>query len=294
MKIGFIGFGEAAYCISSGLRRDKIGCDICAYDKMMNHEEMGSIIRSRAKEAEVELLGTPKEVVSQGDVIIAAVPSSYTLDACKSVADDLKPGQVYADISASTPDTKKKIWELLKSRNVLFADAAVLGSVPQEKNKVPIAASGNGAKAFFDALSPLGMRISVINERAGDASAIKLIRSIFTKGMAAVMIEATWAAMRYGVTEEVTKSIVESMDGIPFEEHLTRMIVGTAIHAKRRTGEVKGSVELCEEAGLPHNISDGTVLWHERISEYNLGAKYSANRPKGWREVIADFNSIKA
>ena len=294
MKIGFIGFGEAAYYISIGLREEETACGICAYDTMMNHGEMGPFVRSRAKEANVELLDAPKEVVSQGDVIIAAVPPNYTLDACKSVADYLKPGQIYADVSASTPNTKKKIWDILEHKGILFADAAMLGSLPLDKHKVPISVSGSGAQAFFEALSPMGMQITVINERAGDASAIKLIRSIFMKGIAALMVETTQAGMHYGVAEQVVASIGKSLDGIPFEEHFTFQIVGSAIHAKRRGSEVAGSVEMCGEAGVPHDLSDGTVLCFKRLSEYNLGVKYSANRPKNWREVISDINSIKA
>ena len=294
MKIGFIGFGEAAYCISLGLRQEKAPCDIFAYDTMMDNGEMGPIIRSRAKEANVELLDTPQKVVSKGNVIIAAVPSSYTIDVCKSAASCLKPGQIYADISSSTPDTKKKVWELLKHKDVLFADAAVLGSIPQDKHKVPITASGNGAQAFLEALSPMGMKITVTGERVGDASAIKLVRSIFMKGIAALMAETTQAAIRCDVAEQVVASIGKSMDGISFEEHLTRLIVGTAIHAKRRGAELVGSVEMCEEAGVPHDISDSAIIWHERLAAYNLGPKYSANRPKSWRDVISHINSVKA
>lgn len=293
MKIGFIGLGEAAYCMSAGLRQEKAPCDIYAYDNMANNGELGQIINSRAKEAEVKLLGTAKELVSSVDLVISAVPSNYSLEVTKSVVSDLKPGKVYADVSASTPAAKKKAWDILKNTGVLFADAAMLGSLPQDKHKVPITVSGNGAQAFFDALSPLGMKITIAGERAGDASAIKLIRSIFMKGMASLMIETAQAAMRCDVTEQVAASIGKSMDGISFEEHLTRMIVGTTIHAKRRGAEMKGSVEMCQEVGLPHNITDGTIAWHERVEKYNLAAKYSTDRPKSWREVILDFDSMK-
>ena len=293
MKIGFIGFGEASYFMSLGLREEKAACDIYAYDKMMAHTEMGSVIKSRAKEAGVELLSTAKEVISKADVVIASVQSKHTLEVCKSVVDDLKPGQIYADVSASTAKTKEKVWELLKDKKILFADAAMMGPLPLNKHKVPISASGNGAQAFYDAMTPFGMDITIESDRAGDASAMKLIRSIFMKGLGALMMETTQAAMRCDLEEQVVASIGKTIDGIPFEETLSRMAVGIAVHGKRRADEVRGSVEMCEELGIPSDMSKSAILWHERMAAYNLGPKYSANRPKSWREVVADIISLE-
>lgn len=289
LKFGFIGFGEAAYCICLGLKETGFTGGVCAFDPMVDDPQMGPVIQTRAQAAGVTLLKTDETVIKGSEIVVACVPSGYTLAVCKSAAKHLAPGQLYADVSASTPATKRAVWAELQQTGALFVDAAMLGSLPQDKHKVPITASGNGAQAFYDAVTPLGMRVTLAGEQAGDASAIKLVRSIFMKGMAALMLETTQAAKQYGVEEAVAASLGKSMDGIPFEDHLTRMLVGTAIHASRRASEVKGSIALCEEANVPSLMSAATVAWHERVAACQLGPQYSKARPESWRDVISDI-----
>ncbi|MDR1931786.1 MAG: NAD(P)-binding domain-containing protein [Spirochaetales bacterium] len=100
MKIGFIGFGEAAFHISSGLGQEGLR-GIIAYDAMINDQIMGKQIQSRAAAAAVTLIGSAKEVVSRVDVLFAAVPSSFTLDVCKEVLGSIRAGQLYIDGSAN-------------------------------------------------------------------------------------------------------------------------------------------------------------------------------------------------
>ncbi len=270
MKIGFIGFGEAAYCISMGLHEQNVACRIFAYDAMESDQVKGDAIKTRAEESGVTLLRTSGEVAQNADVVIASVPSSYTMDVCKEVLSDLKEGQIYADVSASTPAVKEQIWSLLEPKGVLFVDAAMLGSLPQDQHRVPITASGNGAQAFLDRMTPLGMRVTLAGNKAGAASAIKLVRSVFMKGIAACMFEMLQGADAYGVCDEVVASMSKSLDGIPFTEHLKRLVTGTSIHAVRRGAELKGSVKMLKECGLDAAMSDAAMRKHALIGEYRF------------------------
>ena len=54
------------------------------------------------------------------------------------------------------------------------------------------------AEAFAAALRPLGMPVEVVSDRAGDAAEMKLLRSVFMKGLAASAIESLDAAGAQG------------------------------------------------------------------------------------------------
>lgn len=289
MKIGFIGFGEAAFNISYGLLGEGIS-GILAYDAMQDDAVMGKLVRSRALEAKVTLVGSANDIATEADLIFAAVPSTFTLDVCREIKKILRPGQIYADVSASTPNAKCQIWEILKDTGILFVDAAMMGSLPQDKHKVPITASGNGAARFKELMATYNMKITLAGEKAGDASAIKLVRSIYMKGIAALMIETLQAAEAYGVEEEVVSSISKSMDNIPFTNHLDRLVTSTAIHCRRRADELKGSIAMLKEAGLDDDMAKAAKLRHEKLEPYNFAARYVDNHPKGWKEII---NTIK-
>ena len=285
MKIGFIGYGEAAFNISLGLGREGIA-GIRATDAMMNHEVMGKQVHSRAQEAGVTLVGTNKEIAQWADIVFAAVPSSFTMDVCNDVKECLRPGQLYVDVSASTPATKEAIWEAIKDTGVLFADAAMLGSLPKDKHQVPITASGNGAEKFHELMTPYGMKITLAGEKAGAASAIKLVRSIFMKGIASLMIEMLQAGDAYGVADEVVASVGKSMDGIPFTSHLDRLVTGSALHCTRRAAEMKGSIAMLEEAKLSSEMTVATKHRLEDLEPYEFAKRYVGSKPAGWQEII--------
>lgn len=285
MNIGFIGYGEAAFNISFGLGKEGLK-GIRATDALMDHEVMGKQVHSRAEQANVELVSSSCEIARWADVLFAAVPSSFTMDVCQEIKGQLRPGQLYVDVSASTPATKEAIWNEIKETGVLFVDAAMLGSLPKDKHQVPITASGNGAVKFQEVMTPYGMKITLAGEKAGAASAIKLVRSIYMKGTAALMISMLQAADAYGVSEEVVASVSKSMDNIPFTSHLDRLVTGTALHCTRRAAELKGSVAMQEEAGLSPEMTMAAKHAHEALEEYEFAKRYVDSKPSGWKEII--------
>ncbi len=285
MNTGFIGYGEAAFNISLGLGQEGLS-GIRATDAMMDHPVMGVQVRDRAGQAGVALVSSAAEVAQWADVLFAAVPSSFTLDVCREVKDCLRPGQLYIDVSASTPATKEAIWDLIGGTGVLFVDAAMLGSLPKDKHRVPITASGNGASKFREVMAPHGMEITLAGEKAGAASAIKLVRSIFMKGIASLMIEMLQAADAYGVSDEVVSSISKSMDGIPFTSHLDRLVTGSALHCTRRAAELKGSIAMLSEAELSPEMTTAAKHRLEALEPYEFAKKYVEKKPGGWQEII--------
>ncbi len=146
MRIGFVGFGEAAYCISSGLNKEGIKNTI-AYDAMMNNPTMGRLVKSRAEEAGVALMEDSRTVVEACDLLFVAVPSSYSLDVAREVKNYLKENQLYIDVSASTPAVKQKIWDVIKDKKVMFT-IRYARVASQDKHTVPITASVNERDRF--------------------------------------------------------------------------------------------------------------------------------------------------
>lgn len=285
MNLGFIGFGEAAFNISAGLREEGFG-GIVAFDALCDQEPMGEMIRRRAAEAGVELLPTAAQVAAQVDILILSVPSSLTLAACQSFLGALRKGQIYADVGASTPEVKKQEWALVQDAGVLFADSAMLGSLPLSRHQVPIVASGNGAAAFREAMTPFGMKIEVVGDKPGEASAIKLVRSIYMKGMAALLFEMLEAAAAHGVADQVVASVGASLDGIPFGNHVDRLVTGTAIHAHRRAAELDGSIQMLEEAGLCSVMTAASRQRHAMLEPFGFAERFVAKKPGGWKEIL--------
>ena len=64
VKIGFIGFGEAAFNIANGLQQEGLG-GIIAYDKFWNALPNSELINRRAKESGVVLVPNLEELVKE-------------------------------------------------------------------------------------------------------------------------------------------------------------------------------------------------------------------------------------
>jgi 3-hydroxyisobutyrate dehydrogenase-like beta-hydroxyacid dehydrogenase len=285
MGIGFIGFGEAAYEMAKGLKAEGFE-KIAAYDPMMNHPTFSALVKERAKQAEVELFNSPEEVLKQFDVVIVSVPANQAKQVSESLEPHLRSGMIYVDVSASTPTTKKNIWSTIQSKGTYFVDAAMLGALTVYQHKVPMLVSGSGADRFIELMTPYGMNIEKTSDNPGDASAVKLTRSIFMKGIAALLIETLEAAHTLEIEDLIINSIKDSMGNENFDKVINQLVTGTAIHSARRSKEVEGSIEMLELLGINSFMSVAIRDKLSFVSDLNLKEQFQGKRPEHWIDVI--------
>ncbi|WP_209125067.1 NAD(P)-dependent oxidoreductase [Alkalihalobacillus sp. BA299] len=285
MKLGFIGFGEASYEMSMGLKEEGLK-NIVAFDPLCNDAKFGGLIQERANKASVVLKNEPEKVVSEVDVLIVAVPADKALPVSQSLMPNLKEDCIYIDVSASTPDVKKEISQYASEKGITFVDVAMMGPLPVYKHQVPILASGDGTDKFIELMSDYNMNISKVSNNAGEASAVKLIRSIFMKGLPSLLFEMLEAARKFNVEDLVVKSIGETMDSKTFEETMNRLVTGTSIHALRRSVELQGAIKMLEAAKVDNLMSKGACEKLRKIGEFNFKEKFAGKTPSSWTRVI--------
>ncbi|ERN51295.1 NAD(P)-binding domain-containing protein [Alkalihalophilus marmarensis] len=291
MKVGFVGYGEAGFELSKGLKKEGIK-EIIVYDKIINNPEKKEVLISKAKEADVFIVNDPKEVMKAVNIIFVAVPAQYSLVACRELETEIDSNTVYVDVAASSPQTKLNIESIVKERNGHYVDAAMLGPLTVHQHKVPIVASGNGTKIFIELMTPFGMAIQYISEKAGDASSIKLLRSIYMKGTAALLVEVLEAAKYLKLEEQVIHSLKETMEESSFERLLNQLITGTSIHAARRAHELEGSLDILRTYNLRSEMTNATKMKLEYISHLNLKQEWNDRRPKEWQTVIEKILTV--
>jgi 3-hydroxyisobutyrate dehydrogenase-like beta-hydroxyacid dehydrogenase len=289
VNIGFIGFGEAAYELTMGLKEEGLSKNY-VYDVLFDPENKDNVLTKRIQSATVIVCQNEKELIEKVDVVFVAVPADYTLAVAKNVAQYLRPGLIYADVSAASPNVKIKVAELVKEKETSFVDVAMMGPLPVYKHKVPILGSGSGIDVFQNIFNQYGMNIKKVSDEAGDASSVKLIRSIFMKGLAGLFIEMLEISHKNNVQNYVIDSISETMDSKEFSYTLNRMVTGTAIHALRRSKELEGSIELLEESNTDSTMSVATKKKLNQIANLNLKEFFDGKTPQNWIEVIEALN----
>ncbi|HKY24409.1 MAG TPA: DUF1932 domain-containing protein, partial [Gaiella sp.] len=123
-------------------------------------------------------------------------------------------------------------------------------------------ASGAGAERFAELVRPLGMPVEVVGGEPGDAAGLKLLRSVFMKGMAAAALESMDAARRRGADEWLRREIAEVIG----EPLLDRLLSGSVTHAARRREEMEAAAAYLEELGVEPRVSRAAAGWLERLA----------------------------
>jgi 3-hydroxyisobutyrate dehydrogenase-like beta-hydroxyacid dehydrogenase len=291
VKLGFIGFGEAAFNIAKGLKGE--GMDgIIAYDKFWKDAPGSELICQRATEAQVRLVPTHQELVEKSEMVVSAVSADMAVSLAKTSRPSLKPGQMYVDINATSPMTKEEIDKII-SPVALFVDCAVMGPVPTYKHKVPVSVSGSGAKAFTDIMMPFGMNITFMDAPAGSASASKMFRSIFMKGFVVLLLEMLTAAHKYKVEDDVLLSVKETLTAGPLLEVVNGLIGRGVIHSERREHEMDEVIATLETLRVDGIMSKATKAKLRWCTQLGLKGHFKGVPPKDFHEIFEAIDKIK-
>lgn len=257
--IGFIGYGEAARNIIDGLR-DCLNETVTVYDKNPD-------LSSGGKTNKITAVDSIHKLVSLSDVIVVAVPGEADKDVFLQITENDIRGKMFVDICTASAEDKNFIDKTVISGGGSYVDVAVLGSVPKYKNKVPIIISGSGAAEFQKKYSGFCGSIQNAGDAAGDAIRIKLCRSVYMKGLAALLIETRDISRKYGIEKEVFSSIAESMNADPFEAYSNRIIDGAYRHWKRQKEELEECAKIASDAHIDTSIIYSAIRIFDTLGE---------------------------
>ena len=242
-KIAIIGFGEAGQHVGRGLVGEG-KAQVTAYD--IRHAERPLIDAARA--GNVALKDSVAAALEGAGFVFSLVTASSAVDAARSVARHLKPEQVYIDFNSVSPMTKRAVAEAVAPAS--FVEAAIMAPVPGPDHKVHVLASAPGAGVVAERLNAIGMKIEVVGNRIGDASLSKMLRSIFIKGIEALMLESLVAARHAGIEERILDSVQKTIPGIDWRKLATYNLERTVAHGARRAAEMYELAATVAELGL--------------------------------------------
>jgi 3-hydroxyisobutyrate dehydrogenase-like beta-hydroxyacid dehydrogenase len=200
------------------------------------------------------------DAVRDADVVLSVNAAAVAVAAARSVAADLGADTLYADLNTSSPELKRELANLLPGP---FADVALVGPVPASGLATPALASGAGAERFAALFRPLGMPVDVVGPRPGDAAGLKLLRSVFMKGVAAASIESLEAARAAGAEERIRADIASVIG----DKLLERLLTGSHTHAARRVEEMRAAVAYVEELGVAPRVATAAAEWLEQLRD---------------------------
>ncbi len=293
VSLGLIGFGEVGSGLGLGLRREGLE-RVCAYDRFAFSGPYANLIQGRAHDAGVRLVTSPAELVEACELILGATPGSESVQVAEALAPYLGHRHLYVDLAAATPKVKEMVGAVLSPTGATLGDGAIMSSPLEDGHRIVILASGPAAEQFRDLLTPWRMRITVVGGELGSASGIKSLRTVFMKGIEALLVECALGSARYGILEEVFGSISQWMDQRPFLSSANFLIDTDAIHAQRRAKEADMSVEALEEVGVEPIMTRATAERLHWVAGLGLKEHFGGVVPERYQLVIEAIEAALA
>ncbi len=202
------------------------------------------------------------------DIVICCTPGSVARTVAKETIPFLKKGKLFADFSTCAPDNKIEAASLAISKEIFFIDVAIMGSIDLHQARTPLLCSGNGTEKIIAFMQKIGAPIRALpNSKVGDATFLKLLRSIFMKGLSALTIECVVAAEYYGLKEALYESLID-FDQTPIREFLDMFLRRHVVHACRQRDEVAEAEKQLKSSGLPVQLLPAIESLFETTCEF--------------------------
>ena len=263
-KIGVLSPGDMGQAVAGRLK----ACGREVYTSLEGRSERTAAL---AKEAGLVDAGSVRKVVETCDAVFSVLNPGAAVDKAREVAQairDTKKRILFVDCNAIAPQTVREIEALIADAGGVFVDGGIIGPPPRGKAKTKLYISGPQASLLTE-IEDEQLRIRVVGERIGDASAVKMCYASMTKGAMALGMELLIAARKLGVEQALEAEMKESQ-GDMLEWVLSRS-VSMPPKAYRWIPEMNEIAKTFEGAGLTPRILLGAADMYEYIAKTPLG-----------------------
>ncbi|HUB96370.1 MAG TPA: DUF1932 domain-containing protein [Stellaceae bacterium] len=265
-RIALIGFGEvgktfAKGFIAAGWR------DIRSFDILFDNSETGARLRETARTLGVAACASAASAADGAEVVISAVTATAAIDVAREAGRYLAPGQFFLDINSVSPDTKRSDAAAVAPSGAAYVEAAVMAPVAPYGLAVPMLLGGKGGAALKAILAPAGMKMEPVADEIGEASAIKMCRSVMIKGIEALAVECFMTARHYGVEDRIVASLNETFKPLDWEKLAGYLIERVVQHGRRRAAEMREAAETVACAGLEPTMTSATAVRQDWVAD---------------------------
>ena len=267
-RLALIGFGEAGRIFGAGLAASK-RFDVVTYDLLLDAPDAAARegLRAAAQERGVGIARSTAEAVDGAHIVISAVTAASSIDVARAAAPALGAGAYFVDVNSVSPRTKQDSAAIVEATGAAYVDAAVMAPVPPYGIAVPILLGGASATDLAALLAPAGMKLDVVADRVGEASAIKMCRSVMVKGLEALVLECLLAARSYGVEDRVLASLEETFPEMKWGARADYLISRIVVHGRRRAAEMREVAATLREGGVEPRITLATSQAEDWVAD---------------------------
>ena len=235
--------------------------------------------RSLAANAGIVDVGSAERLVREADLVLSVLVPSEAVAAAERVADALRSTGarlLYADCNAVSPQTTRRVGEIVASAGARYVDGGIIGGPPRGDDDSPRIFISGEAAAELAELKGYGVDIHVLGPTVGQASGLKMCYAALTKGVCALGTELLVAGERLGLTEALRAELENSQ--APLLRWIDRQLPQMPPKAHRWVGEMEEIAATVASVGLPPGTYQGAADVYRWIAETALGQETPEER----------------
>jgi len=219
----------------------------------------------RAREHSLVEVSSLAELCRTCSIIISVCPPHAAEAVAKQVLDCSFKG-LYADVNAIAPQRATRLAEGMEARGITFVDGGIIGGPAWEVGKTWLYLSGLEAEKVAHCFSAGPLQTEIVGDRVGQASALKMCYSAYSKGTAALLCATLGAAESLEVREELERQW--SRDEAGSAEQATQRARRVTAKAWRFAGEMEEIAATFEVAGMPSGFHAAAADIYRRLADF--------------------------
>jgi len=249
-RVAIIGLGEVGRCYAKPLLEAGFQLQLCEARPSPAAIELAS-------QWNLPIHDAPGPWMSQSDWTLSCVTGAHAYAVVAQTLEFVPAGSGLADLTTASPESKRESAQLAQARQVRYVDTAIMGAISLNWVRTPLLASGEGAEDFKQLMEQAGGKVKVIEGgAAGDAISLKILRSVFTKGMEALCVELLISAQKQGVREQLYEQLSD-IDQTPLRDFINMLVRTHVVHAARRAHEVHDANNELAGQGIQSRVLPG-------------------------------------
>jgi 3-hydroxyisobutyrate dehydrogenase-like beta-hydroxyacid dehydrogenase len=289
-KIGITSIGDMGGQVAVRLKS-------CGYEIFTALEGRSKRTIALSAKAGVTDCGSVEKLVATCDVVISVLDPAAAVTKAREVAAGIKAtGKkiIFVNGNAVAPRTALEIDGIIRAAGGYCVDGSILRVTSKGKSELRLYVSGPEASVLTQINDEI-LKIRVVGEKIGNASALKMCYGAFTKGALALGMELLLASHKLGVSEELAAEFEDTQPEV-YKWILGRTI-GMAPKAYRYVPEMLEVATTFEDAGMTRRMMEGAADMFEMLAKTPLAAETpeeSKERGRTGKQIVQALAEGKA
>lgn len=218
---------------------------------------------ARAQRANLEDVGSVADLVAASEIVLSVCPPHAAGDVAQEVL-ALGFKGIYVDCNAISPNRTRAIQQIVEGAGTTYVDGGIVGGPAWRREAgTHLYLSGQRAAEVAACFTDSPLLASVVSDRIGAASAVKMGYAAYTKGTTALLTAILGMVEREGV-----RANLQQQWGDTFSAQTIRRVCTNTAKAWRFEGEMYEIAETFQDAGLPGEFHLAAAQIYKRLASF--------------------------